>query len=410
MKFNFNKLFTPVLIAGTLVMVACNKDVANPKPIAAPMPTTTRTLADTVNNDPSLSILKAAVSRAATSSASPSLAALLADPTAQFTLFAPTDAAFQTAFAILGIPPAVGIQAFRPGQLDSLLRYHVVGGRTLPSSDTNAFRTTFPNVQLPTQLVLAAPSASLPPGLRNSVFTSRRGTAFWVNNVPIIQADAPLANGVLHKIALPLLPPSQFLWNRIDTDPNLTYLKAAIQRADSGSTTATSLVAALSNPAANLTVFAPNDTSFRSAITQQIALGFIQQGVPPATALAQATALAATPAVFSNPLLYPALTPTLVRGIVVYHVLGSRAFSVNLPPTATGGFRTLLNGGIPAHPGVTLGATFGPTGVTAATVRGLTNPSASVIIINPTPAPGGTSDQHYVNGVLHVIDQVLRPQ
>ena len=36
--------------------------------------------------------------------------------------------------------------------------------------------------------------------------------------------------------------------------------------------------------------------------------------------------------------------------------------------------------------------------------------SASNIAINPTPAPGGTSDQHYLNGVIHKIDQVLRPQ
>jgi hypothetical protein len=55
-------------------------------------------------------------------------------------------------------------------------------------------------------------------------------------------------------------------------------------------------------------------------------------------------------------------------------------------------------------------ATFGATGVTAATVKGLANTSNSNILINPTPAPGGTSDQHYVNGVLHVIDQALRPQ
>jgi uncharacterized surface protein with fasciclin (FAS1) repeats len=63
---------------------------------------------------------------------------------------------------------------------------------------------------------------------------------------------------------------------------------------------------------------------------------------------------------------------------------------------------------VPAHPGVALKATFGATGVTAATVKGVANPTASNITINPFP--GGTSDQNYVNGVLHKIDQVLIPQ
>ena len=103
------------------------------------------------------------------------------------------------------------------------------------------------------------------------------------------------------------------------------------------------------------------------------------------------------------------LTPTTVKGIVVYHILGNRAFSVNLPTTAAN-YPTLLNGAIAAHPGVGLQATFGPTGVTGATVKGAANTTASNVVINPTPAPGGTSDQHYINGVIHKIDQVLRPQ
>jgi hypothetical protein len=103
------------------------------------------------------------------------------------------------------------------------------------------------------------------------------------------------------------------------------------------------------------------------------------------------------------------LTQQIVQGIVVYHMFGDRVFSVNMPTAATNKL-TLLNSAVPSHPGVTLQATFGATGVTAATVKGLVNPTASNILINPTPAPAGTSDQHYINGVLHVIDQVLRPQ
>jgi hypothetical protein len=57
---------------------------------------------------------------------------------------------------------------------------------------------------------------------------------------------------------------------------------------------------------------------------------------------------------------------------------------------------------------VTIQATFGTTGVTAATVKGVANPTASNVLIDPRT--NGTSDQHYINGVIHKIDQVLRPQ
>ena len=237
------------------------------------------------------------------------------------------------------------------------------------------------------------------------------------------------ANGVLHKTAAVLLPPSQYLWERINADANLTYLKAAIQRADSAAAPATSLVAALSNPAANLTVFAPTNAAMQAFLIGSITQALVARGFPAVAAQAAATALVSTygTTILTNPASIPdapifpagtgigvalasALTPTNVQGIVVYHLFGSRAFTVNFPTTQTGGYKTLLNSAIPIHPGVRLQATFGPTGVTAATVQGIANPTASNLQINPLPAPNGTSDQHYINGVLHVIDQALRPQ
>jgi uncharacterized surface protein with fasciclin (FAS1) repeats len=272
-----------------------------------------------------------------------------------------------------------------------------------------------------------------------SIFPAKRGTNLFVNNIPVTQPDVEVANGVIHKIAVVAIPPSQYLWNRIDTAADLTFLKAAIQRADSGSAASATLQAALLNPAANLTVFAPTNTAFQQILTAQITLGLIpivtQQLIPlitqqliaggatpdeaaaqapalaaaqaPALAQTQATALASTPAVFQNPALYGVLSAQTVKGLVVYHLLGVRAYTVNLPDTPTN-IPTLLNSAIPAHPGVSVQATLGATGVTAATVKGAANATASNILINPLP--GGTSDQNYINGVLHKIDQVLRPQ
>ena len=109
--------------------------------------------------------------------------------------------------------------------------------------------------------------------------------------------------------------------------------------------------------------------------------------------------------------MYSALTAQTVKGILVYHILGTtipgiRVFSVNLPTTATAQ-KTLLNQAVPTHPGVTVQATFAGPFVGAATVKGLANTTASRIIINP--ANPFATDQNYINGVIMRIDQVLRP-
>jgi hypothetical protein len=218
----------------------------------------------------------------------------------------------------------------------------------------------------------------------------------------LLSADAVATNGIIHHTAAIVVPPSQYLWDRINADPDMTYFKAAIQRADSGSG---ALQGAMLNIGANLTVFVPSDSAMRAALTGLIAQGLIAQGVSPATALAQAGALAATPAVFTNPALAAVLTPTVVKGIAVYHILGTRAFTVNFPTTLTY-FSTLLNSAVPKHQGVGLQAIFAGPVVTAATVKGVANATASNIFINPF----STSDQHFTNGVLHKINQVLFPQ
>ncbi|HEV7333558.1 MAG TPA: fasciclin domain-containing protein [Flavisolibacter sp.] len=396
MKINFHTFLKQFMLSAAIVgaMTACNKDVPDATPIEQQAPTTNVTIGDLVNTDASFSLLRTAINRV------PGLLALLSDKESVYTVFAPDDAAFQRS----GINAAV-INALPVEQIAAIMQYHIVGGQKVTST---MITTNFPNVQLPTQLVLAPPSIPLPPGLRMPVFPSRRGNNGWINNIPLTAVDIQAANGVIHKVAAIIAPPQQVLWVRISTDPELDYLEAAIKRADQA-TPSPGLEAALKNPAASLTVFAPNDAAFQQVLTGQITLALMGMGVPAAQAQAQAQALASTPDVFTNPALAGVLTPTVVQGLVVYHLLGARTFSVNLPTTATA-IPTLLNLGIQNHPGVTVQATFGPTGVTAATVKGAANQTASVVQINPTTAPGGTSDQHYVNGVLHVINQVLLPQ
>ncbi len=401
-----------MLLAVAGLLTACNKDLLDPIPATPATPPAQPTIAELLNGA-NFSLLKEAATRAG-------LLEALGNAGSLYTVFAPDNDAFTRS----GIGSAQ-IQGLPIETLRSILRYHIVPGQRITSA---MIPTTFPNLQLPTMVELQAPGA-IPTGLRMSIFPSKRGTAAWVNNIPLTAVDVLAANGVIHRVAGVVSPAApQMLWNRIDTDPNLTFLKAAVQRADQATPSA-NLVAALSNGGANLTVFAPSDAAMRLFLTGAITQALIARGLPPAAAQGAATALVTTygATIISNPASIPdaplfppgtgigaalaaVLTPTTVQGIVLYHVLGSRAFTVNFPATATL-TKTLLNNAIAAHPGIGLQATLGATGMaTSATAKGAANATASNVQINPTPAPGGTSDQNYINGVLHVIDQMLLPQ
>lgn len=140
----------------------------------------------------------------------------------------------------------------------------------------------------------------------------------------------------------------------------------------------------------------------------------------------------------------PTLVSTqTVKGIVVLHLPGKRVrppspanpldsiivqykiFSVNVPTSPIGSF-TLINGQGPGYniPKITLQAAFTGQIASSFTVKGAGNAIPANVLINSfpdttrsygatppaSPLPyTGTSDQNYINGVIHKIDQVLRP-
>ena len=396
MKLNFlkAKYVALGLITAAISVSSCNKIPLAPVPIpqAADGPNTIGTLL----NGPSYTFFKAAATKAG-------MIPTLSAANLRWTLFLPDD----NAFIASGIPSVAIINnnaIFDTPTVKAIVNYHIIP-QTIRSTSVP---TTFPNFYYPTNF---NPFPAVSPLLRLDNYPSRRANGFWVNNIPVIAPDIAVDNGVVHQIARLVAPPSRMLLQRIAADADMTYLYAAIIRADSGisSSSTSSLIWALSNFGPNLTVYAPTNLAFQQIMTGLIAQALIAQGVPPAVAAAQAASLASTPGVFSNPALYPFISAQTVRGVIVYHILGTRAFSVNMPSTATY-VPTLLNSAVPQHPGVQIQASFLGPFVTAATVKGLANPSASNILVNPTPEPNGTSDQLYVNGILHKIDQVLRPQ
>lgn len=327
-----------LIFAALFIFQACNKV---PVVIMSPAtPVSGDTISQIINTKPEFSILKAAAAKAG-------LLPLLSQPGSTFTVFAPDDAAFIAS----GFPMAA-INLLSASTLNSILSYHIIPQKLLSTN----ISTNFPNVQMPSLLNLS------PPLVKMSIFPSRRGNMLWANNIPVIQPDIPAINGVVHKVARVVAPPSLLLKQIIAGDTSLSFLRVAIQRADSGQVGLNRLDSVMGFGVANITVFAPDNNAFRFTL-----------GIPDTSIIR----------------VMPVQT---VRGIIAYHLLGSRAFVVNLP-TTTSPVQTFIG----AVPPLMIDWTTGTL-----KLKGAGNGPALFNIIS--------GDRNAVNGVLHTIDGVLRPQ
>lgn len=413
MKFIKNKIKPGIMafLAGAAIMVSCNKDPEQfPEP--TPVPPTGTTIAEQLADNANDSLFRRLVIHSGL------MPLLSGGDNNTYTVFVADNNAMKVAINAfsgglvpLNAPDAV-FSGFITANLPQATAASIVAYNIIPQTATTAtFGSVFPNYKYPTML---NPAPTVSDFLRLDVYPSARN-GNWLNNIPLTMVDQAASNGIIHHSAILNAPASRYLWDRINTDPELTYLKAAILRADSATVTATQpglLQGYLMNIGANFTVFAPTDAAFQAGLTLAITQALVAQGVPPATAATQAAALASTPAVFQNPALFGALSAQTVSGIVAYHLLDNRAFLNNFPTTPTF-YKTVLNANLPdQHPGIELKVTMGAPFPTAATVKGVSNPTAANVQINTTPLlpdPIGTSDQNYLNGVLHKIDQILFP-
>ncbi len=346
------------LLAATVILFSCNKDLPVAVPIVTPPPTgsTIMTLLDA----PTFSLMKAAVTRAGLNTG-------LATATNVYTVFAPDDAAF----ALSGIDLAT-INGMPLATLQAILNYHIIGGQVYTAA---IISDKYPNMYLQSMLLLSAPSPSLPPGYRMPLGISKRGTAAWANQLPIKAADMLASNGVVHVVAALLSPPQLALAQTVSTDASYSYLLAALQRADQGPPPgAPALIPILSNAAANLTLFAPTNDAFIAVYTA-LGLG------------------AAGPITPGSVNLLPSAT---VWGILAFHIQTVRAFTPNLDNTS----RPTI---IPVSQEFSVAAG-------SVKVRG---PG------NVVSTPGGdvtyfanvtTANINNINGVIHRVDAVLLPQ
>lgn len=176
------------------------------------------------------------------------LTTTLNDPSANVTVFIPTNAAFDNFASRLGFASATAlVEALPAATLRSVLLYHVVPG-TLRASDLQSG-----GASQPTQYTLNGQPARLAldfgDGVRinDAVLTQARVTA----------ADTVTRNGMVHEIDKVLVPPGVLtIVQMAQLNPEFSSLVAAVTQAD--------LAGTLSG-AGPLTVFAPTNAAFAAA-------------------------------------------------------------------------------------------------------------------------------------------------
>jgi uncharacterized surface protein with fasciclin (FAS1) repeats len=249
------------------------------------------------------------------------LADELADNDASLTVFAPTNAAFNTLATQLGFTDATAmVNALPASALASILSYHL-----LPSAK-NAATLTTQGASQATLYSFGGSAASLSLSTSSGV----RITDAALTTATVTSADVEADNGVVHVIDKVLVPPGVLnVVQMAQVNPAFSSPVGAVSSAG--------LVGTLSG-SGPFTVFAPTNTAF--------------------------TAIAG---------ILPTLTDTQLDTVLTYHVLGSQVLSSQIPfgqPVATlaGQSITINTASAPLIARIT-DTTATPAGITAVDVR-----------------------------------------
>jgi transforming growth factor-beta-induced protein len=179
---------------------------------------------------------------AAVQAADPAVLEALSNPEAELTVFAPTDAAF----AALGEETLNAVLADQ-AMLTDILLFHVINGMVMSADVAAALEGgAFSTATLQGQYIDVAQT---PMGIT-------------INGANLVTVDITASNGVIHVIDAVILPESRTIAEIVvdlasaEEGAEFTALLAAVQAADPA------VLEALSDPEAELTVFAPTDAAF----------------------------------------------------------------------------------------------------------------------------------------------------
>lgn len=188
------------------------------------------TIVDVASSDPQFSILLQAVTKAGLGSTLSS--------SGPFTVFAPTNDAFNTLFSQLGVN---GIEDLSAEVLKPILLNHVLSGKNMAADIATGYFATANNTA---------------PGMNNVKVFINKGSSVMVDESKVIATDVMASNGVIHAVDKVILPPS--VVNHALNNPDFSILVQAVVKAG--------LVDALSAEGP-FTVFAPTNQAFNNLFT-----------------------------------------------------------------------------------------------------------------------------------------------
>ncbi|MEZ5196989.1 MAG: fasciclin domain-containing protein [Bacteroidales bacterium] len=261
---SFAMLFSIIILA-----TACSKDDDNDvTPQTEPM---AKSIVQIATEDDNFSILEEALVKANL------VSALQAD--GPFTVFAPTNSAFEMLFESLNVN---GIDDLSAETLTPILLYHVLAGKAMSSDIATGYFETLSNAT---------------PDSKGIVLYAMVGNGVMINNsITVTQADISASNGVIHVIDKVMLPPT--VVDLAIQNANFSTLVAAVVKAG--------LVDALVAEGP-FTIFAPTNAAFDAAFAALNISGL-------------------------NDLTAEALTPILLYHVVADNVLASEV-SAGMVPT-----------------------------------------------------------------------------
>jgi uncharacterized surface protein with fasciclin (FAS1) repeats len=246
--------------------------------------------------------------------------------TGPFTVFAPNNTAF-------GKAKITSLDGLTKEALTPILTSHVLSGKVLAADVKSGTGSTL--------------------NTANNIYFSVNSSGVFINgNIKVISTNISASNGVIHVIDSVIVPPSKSLVQIASTTADFTELTSLVLAADA------SVAKALTDASATgLTVFAPTNAAFNE----------LYKTTPKATLLAPAN-------------------KKLLTDVLLYHVVGGRVFSTDLP-NVTGEVATVNTAKIKfdlTNGAKVVGKTSGNSTITAANILA-------------------------TNGVIHVIDKVLLP-
>ena len=215
--------FMAVIAIGMFSLTSCEKDDNNNENNETDMP---MSIAKIASSDAQFSILVEALTKT-------DLASTL-DQSGTFTVFAPTNTAFNMLFTQLGVS---GINDLSADALRPILLYHVLGTKAVSSGLTSGYVSTM------------SPASG---GKYVSMQVDVMSGVKLNNSANVTTADIMASNGVIHVIDKVLLPPT--VAGIAAANSSFSTLVSALSGAG--------LVDALSDPAATFTVFAPTNDAF----------------------------------------------------------------------------------------------------------------------------------------------------